>query len=79
MFALGAPASAASLDEAEAAIRVRDYAKAASILQPLTERGDAEAQYQLAGLYRSGRGVSKDHKIAFELLRKAASQGHVKA
>ena len=43
------------------------------------QQGDAEAQYQLAALYRSGRGVPQNHAQAADWYRKAAQQGYVKA
>jgi hypothetical protein len=36
---------AATLDDANLAIRARHYAEAVKILQPLASAGDAEAQY----------------------------------
>ena len=73
------PVQAGVVDEAKLAVRLRDYARAATLLQSAADRGDAEAQYQLASLYRSGRGVPKDHGKASRWLREAAGQGHVKA
>jgi TPR repeat protein len=37
---------------------------------------NAEAQFQLGGLYRKGMGVEKNSKQAVEWYRKAAQQGH---
>ena len=64
-LASSAPALAAgALESAKAAIRIQDYQKAAALLGPLAEQGDAEAQYQLGSLYRQGRGVAKDYARA---------------
>ncbi|MDP6786107.1 MAG: tetratricopeptide repeat protein [Rhodospirillales bacterium] len=49
------------------------------VLQPLAEQGDADAQYDLAGLYRAGRGVEVDPRAAAEWYLKAAKKGHVAA
>src|SRR3972149_1129400 len=78
---LGLPPSARpdAVDEAMQAARLRNYSKAAKLLKPMAEQGDARAQYQLAGLYRSGRGVPVDLKEAFQWMQKAARQGHAKA
>ena len=38
-----------------------------------------EAIYQLASLYRVGRGVTQDDKQAFTWMRSAAEKGHLKA
>ncbi|MEJ2455553.1 MAG: tetratricopeptide repeat protein, partial [Candidatus Thiodiazotropha sp.] len=66
-------------EEAEAAIRMRDFEKAAQIYLELAQAGDKEAQFALGNFYRSGRGVKKDHQQAFAWFSKAAEQGHVKA
>ena len=70
---------AASLEEAAAAVRIRDFKKAAEIYLELAKSGDPEAQFDLGNLYRSGRGVKKDLKQALIWFSKAAEQGHVKA
>ena len=43
------------------------------------EQGDAEAQYELGGVYLGGRGVVEDEAEAARWLRLAAEQGHVNA
>ena len=68
-----------SLDDAEVAIRTRDFSRAVRILEPLAAAGDAEAQYLLAGLYRVGNGVPKDLTLALRWAERAAHQGHVRA
>ena len=45
----------------------------------LFSRGDAAAQYNLAGMYENGLGVVKDDKAAVVWYRKAADQGHARA
>ncbi len=40
------------------------------------ERGDAEAQFNLAVLHADGRGVSQDYGEAAKWYRRAAEQGH---
>lgn len=42
-------------------------------------RGDAEAQYELALMYRDGSGVVRDNERFMHLLALAAFQGHLKA
>ena len=68
------PVHADTLDDVRSAIKLRDYERAAKLLLPLAEEGVADAQYQLAGLYRSGRGVAKNHDQAFYWLQEAALQ-----
>ncbi len=67
------------LQEISKSIRIRDYSKAVKQLQPLVRSGDSEAQFLLAGLYRSGKGVKKDLEAAIKLYEKAANNGHVDA
>lgn len=43
------------------------------------DKGDAEAQVQLAGFYAAGEGVSRDPVKAAKLHRKAAEQGNARA
>ncbi|MFQ5560985.1 MAG: ankyrin repeat domain-containing protein, partial [Nitrospinota bacterium] len=72
-------ANSKTLDDANRAVIAREYAKAASILKTFSEEGDASAQYQLARLYRLGRGVPRDLKRAFFWFSRASEQGHSKA
>ncbi len=66
----------AAIDQAA---RVRDYHRVYQLLGPLAKAGDAEAQYRLAGLYRAGRGVSRNPMLAAEWLKRAANQGYARA
>jgi len=68
-----------SLAEIETLIRMRDYASAVKRLQPLAAKGDPEAQYRLAGLYRIGKGVEKNLGRARSLYLEAADAGHADA
>lgn len=43
------------------------------------QKKNAEAQYNLALKYLKGDGVSKDNNKAAELLKNAATQGHVES
>ncbi|MEW8429749.1 MAG: sel1 repeat family protein, partial [gamma proteobacterium symbiont of Ctena orbiculata] len=70
---------ASTHEEAEAAIRLRNFSKAAEIYQDLAKQGDQEAQFALGGLYRSGRGVEKDPAKAYHWFLQAANQEHVEA
>lgn len=44
-----------------------------------TDRGYADAQFQLGRMYTIGRGVPRDKVKAIEWFRKAADQGHIDA
>lgn len=56
-----------------------DYAAALREWRPLAERGDPDAQFNLAQAHRLGRGVPADLNTAIDLYRKAATQGHAEA
>ena len=46
---------------------------------PLAEKGSADAQFNIAGMYAKGYGVMMDDNISFDWYKKAAEQGHPKA
>lgn len=52
---------------------------AADALRAKAEQGDAEAQFQLGGMYILGQDVPRDQSKRFEWHLKAANQGHVAA
>ena len=54
-----------------------DYAKALQLYQQAAERGDAEAQFIVGGMYYLGKGIDPDKKNGFKWLLKAAEQGKV--
>lgn len=55
----------------------KNYAKAISLLRPLAETGDAEAQFALGNLYFEGGDIPASD--AYHWLEKAANQDHAKA
>lgn len=67
------------VEPALSAIRLKEFAKAASLLEPLASHGQPDAQYLLASLYRTGLGVPTDPTKEREWLMAAASQGHANA
>jgi TPR repeat protein len=69
------PVAAGPLEDAEAAIKRRDYATATRIIRPLAESGDATAQYNLGVFYDNGLGVPQDKIKAYMWLSLAATQG----
>lgn len=75
----GDPTMALRIEEAQTAVRQRNYAEAAETLAELAAAGNAEANYMLATLYRDGRGVPQDEATAFDLTLAAAEAGHVEA
>jgi len=58
---------------------VAEAAKEFEEIKALAEKGDAEAQYQMASIYGRGEGVEKDFKEAAKWHRKAADQGFAMA
>lgn len=63
----------------DSALRSGAFDKAATLLQRRAKTGDFEAQYQLASLYRAGRGVAQDDTLAFKWMKRAAEGGHIRA
>lgn len=75
MLSFAAPAPAGPLEDADAAIKRRDYATAVRLIRPLAEQGDARAQYTLGVFYDNGLGVPQDHVRAYMWLNLSAAQG----
>ncbi len=74
--AFAAPVAAGTFEDAVDAHARGDYAKALRLIRPLANDGDAAAQYNLALMYMTGRGVQQDYTAAAIWLRKAAEQGY---
>jgi TPR repeat protein len=49
------------------------------LLQMRADEGDSDAQYQLANMYRNGKGVERDDVVAAGLYLQAAESGNVQA
>jgi hypothetical protein len=76
---LGTPAAAGPLEDANAAYQAKAYAKAAELVRPLAEKGDADAQYFLGTLYIEGTGVEQNDATAFLWFQRSANQGNAAA
>ncbi len=63
--------------EIDASIVQGNYAKARRLLDEMAQRGDTEATYRLANLYRAGVGIPQDLKESARLYEQAATAGHV--
>lgn len=61
--------------EIQSSLDKQDFKKAIESLNPLADKGDANAQVVLATLYRFGAGVAKDPAKAISLYEKAAEKG----
>jgi TPR repeat protein len=78
-WALSAAVHAAGLQEARKALEQQEFGRAARLLRPLAEQGDAAAQIELALLYFRGRGVPEDDAAAFRWFSRAAALGSTEA
>ena len=76
---LAAPAVAQDREKGVEANARDDYAAALIELRPLAERGDADAQTNLAIMFENGLGVPQDYTEAVKWYQRAAEQGHVGA
>ena len=64
---------------ARKAYLARNYKTAAALLDPIAEKGNANAQYTLGYLYYYGKGVKRSLKQAMGWFNKAANQNHQRA
>ena len=69
-------ATAQDLDKGLEAAQSGDFQTALQEWRPLAEQGDAYAQYNLAELYKTGKGVPQDQDQASIWYRLSAEQGH---
>lgn len=79
---LGAAASAPALADVKAGADAwgrGDFPAAVREWQPLADKGDPDAQFNMAQAYKLGRGVPQDLTRAEMLYAKAAAQGHLQA
>lgn len=79
LIAGAAPLRAQSVKAGIDAWQRSDYAGAVAIWRPLAEKGDPDAEFNLAQAYRLGRGVPINLAAAKTWFERAASQGHVDA
>jgi uncharacterized protein len=75
VLGFAAPVVAGPLEDADSAIKRRDYATALRLIRPLAEQGDANAQYNLGVFYDNGLGVPQDKVRAYMWLNLSAAQG----
>ena len=68
-----------NFQKATIAYATGDYGTALSIFTSLAEKGDMFAQFNLAKMYREGKGVSKDYKTAIKWFGLSAEQGNATA
>ena len=75
MLSFAAPVAAGPLEDADTAIKKRDYATAVRLIRPLAEQGDATAQYNLGVFYDNGLDVPQDRVSAYMWFNLSAAQG----
>lgn len=68
-----------TMSEASKAYQSGDFAKAAAVFVPEAEKGNPEAQVNIAFMYYCGMHVEKNHKTAAEWYLKAAQQNNATA
>ena len=76
---LSSCASGLNMNSARLAYDSGDYAAAFEYYQSQAAQGNIEAQYMLAQMYASGRGVSQDASQARSYYKRAANSGHIDA
>ena len=64
LIMLAAPISAQDFQKGLEAAQSGDFATALKEWKPLSEQGDADAQYSLGVMYENGWGVPQDYKKA---------------
>lgn len=74
-----APAGANDARDGIEAWRAQNYEEAVRIWRPLADRGDADAQYNLAQAYFMGRGLPQNMTLAEQWYARAARGGHEEA
>ena len=75
MHLLASAAAAGPLDDGMAAAQKGDYAAALTLLRPIAEQGDPDAEYTLGDMYDRGNGVPQDYKEAVKWYMPAAEKG----
>jgi uncharacterized protein len=75
LFGFAHTVAAGPLEDADAAVKKRDYATAVRIIRPLAEQGDARAQYTLGLFYDNGLGVPQDRVTSYMWFDLSAAQG----
>ena len=68
-----------SVEKASLAFAKGDFSSAFQMFTQLAEKGDVVAQFNLAKMYREGKGVSKDYKAAVKWFNLSAAQGNAVA
>jgi TPR repeat protein len=78
LMAVG-PVLAQSYEEGAKAYNKRDFTTAMKNWQPLADKGDVKAQFNVGLLYAQGLGVALDVKTALKYWQLAAAQKNAEA
>src|SRR6266852_388292 len=73
------PAAAGPFEDAFAAYNRADYATALKLFRQLADQGNPNAQFNIALMYKNGRGVPQDYAEAAKWFRLSADQGNASA
>ncbi|MDN5280004.1 MAG: uncharacterized protein PWR01_3969 [Clostridiales bacterium] len=79
LFFTGCCKKTSTMDEAGKAYQSGDFKKAAEMFVPEAEKGNAEAQANIAFMYYCGMHFPKDHKKAAEWYTRSAKQNYLNA
>ena len=79
IFSSGMTSYAQDFEKGLRAAQSGDFATALREWMPLAEKGDADAQYNVAQMYSQGDGVIQDDRQAVKWWLKAAKQNHTSA
>ena len=74
-LAAALPVTAGPLEDGLTAYREHNYAAALALWQPLADKGNPAAQYQIGTLYAEGKGVAQNDATAAQWFQRAADQG----
>jgi TPR repeat protein len=74
-FSYAESVAAGPLEDADAALKRRNYPTAVRLILPLAEQGNADAQYNLGVLYDNGLGLPQDKVRAYMWFNLSAAQG----
>src|SRR5581483_10723031 len=66
-------------DDAEAAVRAKDYPRAFRLYEKAAKGGDAQAQYRIANAYLNGGVTKRDETLAADWYGRSAKQGYAPA
>jgi uncharacterized protein len=69
----------AALEPVRTQLRLKQFEKAAGLLTPIANNGNADAELLLANLYRNGLGLPQDNALAMHWLERAAGHGNADA